>query len=109
MASNIAYEPFKTVFISLQQLKAVAKAQETEIRFGDIFTIRSGCTAAFDKLSKDEAEEYASAVPPNIPGVEQSEGVGLIWENFFAVAGDQPSFQCWLKGDYVLLDYDRKD
>ena len=42
LANNVAYEPFKTGSISLEQLKAVAESQGTEIRFGDILLIRSG-------------------------------------------------------------------
>jgi hypothetical protein len=38
----IEYDPFKRDSITLEQLKAVAKAQGTEIKFGDILLIRSG-------------------------------------------------------------------
>jgi hypothetical protein len=38
----IIYDPFKRDSITLEQLKAVAKAQGTEIKFGDILLIRSG-------------------------------------------------------------------
>lgn len=75
LANNIAYEPFKTGSISLDQLKQVAKAQGTDIRFGDILLVRSGYIAAFNNISKEQAEVYASVVPPAISGVEQSEGV----------------------------------
>lgn len=80
----------------VDQLQAVAKAQGTEIRFGDILIIRSGYMNAFNKLSKDQTEAYASVVPPKLSGVEQTERVlESFWHNFFAVAGDQPSFECW--------------
>lgn len=75
LANNITYEPFKTGSITLDQLKQVAKAQGTDIRFGDILLVRSGYIAAFNKISKEQAESYASVVPPTISGVEQSEGV----------------------------------
>lgn len=101
MVNKIAYEPFKTGSISLQQLKAVAEAQGTHLKFGDILIIRSGYIAAFDTLPKDEAEKYASVVPPSLSGVEQSEEVlEWIWENFSAVAGDQPSFECWREANH---------
>ena len=58
--------------------------------------IRSGYIHAFNQLSKEEAEAYASVVPPTLSGVEQSESMlEWIWDNFSAVAGDQPSFECW--------------
>jgi len=37
-------------------------------------------------------------------GVEQSEDVlRWVWENFSAVAGDQPAFECWpTQADYAM-------
>ena len=73
LCNNIAYEPFKTGSISPSQLKAVAESQGTEIKFGDILLLRTGYIAAFNEMSKDQAEAYASVVPPTLSGVEQSE------------------------------------
>jgi hypothetical protein len=39
------YDPFKTGSIPLKDLLAVAKAQGTEIKFGDILIVRSGIHA----------------------------------------------------------------
>lgn len=75
VANNVSYEPFKAGSISLEQLETVAEAQGTEIKFGDILIIRSGYTAAFEKLSKDQAIAYTSVVPPTLSGVEQSEAI----------------------------------
>ena len=51
---------------------------------------------AFNETPKDKIEELATVVPPLLSGVEQSEGIlEWIWSNFSAVAGDQPSFECW--------------
>ena len=98
LANNIHYNPFKTGSITLEQLKAVAEEQGTQIKFGDILIIRSGYVNAFNRLSRDTAEAYASAVPPALSGVEQSEAMlEWIWNSFSAVAGDQPSFECWRK------------
>lgn len=75
---------------------AVAKAQGTEIKFGDILIIRSGYINAFNQFTKVKAEAYASEVTPRLSGVEQSvEILEWLWTNFSAVAGDQPSFECW--------------
>lgn len=38
----ISYDPFKRDSITLEQLKAVVKAQGMEIKFGDILLICSG-------------------------------------------------------------------
>lgn len=95
LANNIHYDPFRTGSITLEQLKAVAEEQGTQIKFGDILIIRSGYINAFNGLSRDTAEAYASRVPPALSGVEQSEAMlEWIWSNFSAVAGDQPAFEC---------------
>lgn len=50
----------------------------------------------YNQLPQDRIEQLASVVPPHLSGVEQSEDLlAWIWENFSAVAGDQPSFECW--------------
>ncbi len=47
-------------------------------------------------MSCDELEAFSKVVPPGLAGVEQSEEVlEWIWNNFSAVAGDHPSFECW--------------
>lgn len=91
-----AYSPFESNSISLTQLLAVAAFQGTEIEFGDILLIRSGYIEAQNKKSDDELSVLKDAVPPSFGGVEQSEEVlRWVWENFSAVAGDQPSWECW--------------
>jgi hypothetical protein len=40
-----SYDPFKTGSIPLKDLVAVAKAQGTKIKFGDILIVRSGILA----------------------------------------------------------------
>lgn len=56
----------------------------------------AGYMAAFSELKKDEIAALAKVMPPTFSGVEQSEEVlEWIWNNFSAVAGDQPSFECW--------------
>ena len=42
LANSIAYDPFETGSISLEQLHAVLEYQGTETRFGDVLFIRSG-------------------------------------------------------------------
>lgn len=49
-------------------------------------------------MDKDELSALSKVVPAPFTGVEQSEEMlRWIWENFSAVAGDQPSFECWRK------------
>jgi hypothetical protein len=52
--------------------------------------------AAYSTLQRAELESLSKVLPPTLSGVEQSEEVlEWIWNNFSAVAGDQPSFECW--------------
>ncbi|KAL8822742.1 MAG: hypothetical protein Q9191_006528 [Dirinaria sp. TL-2023a] len=47
---------------------------------------------------------HASVVPPTLGGVEASEDMlEWIWNNFSAVAGDQPSFECWPPSPDLVL------
>jgi hypothetical protein len=52
--------------------------------------------AAKARKSNFELEALHRVVPHTFGGVEQSEEMlRWIWENFSAVAGDQPAFECW--------------
>lgn len=97
-------EPFKTGTITLSELQETAKAQGTEIKFGDILIIRSGYMDHWTQKSVAELQELAGVLPPGFLGVEQSEEMlEWIWTNFSAVAGDQPSFECWpTQKEYML-------
>jgi len=92
----IPYEAFKTGSIPLKYLQATAKAQGTEIKFGDILIVRSGYMVALKEKPEAELSVLKDAMPPGMSGVEQSEEMlKWIWDNFSAVAGDQPTFECW--------------
>lgn len=66
--------------------------------------------AAFNKMNDSELQALSKVVPPVFTGVEQSEEVlQWIWENFSAVAGDQPSFECWRKCLFVRASGFRTD
>ncbi|RKU42089.1 hypothetical protein DL546_005528 [Coniochaeta pulveracea] len=91
-----AFEAFATTPISLGDLQACLRDQGTEVRFGDILLIRSGWMVAKGEKSEEELKELQKEPPHRFCGVEQSEEMlRWIWENFSAVAGDQPSFECW--------------
>ncbi|KAI9703543.1 MAG: hypothetical protein M1820_005847 [Bogoriella megaspora] len=107
-APEIEHDSFKTGSIKLSDLKKVARYQGTEIKFGDILIVRSesaliedvlgnkGFMDRFRKASRADIEAVRAVQPPNFTGVEQSEDVlDWIWNNFSAVAGDQPAFECW--------------
>ncbi|KAI0540165.1 hypothetical protein GGR58DRAFT_173732 [Xylaria digitata] len=90
------YNSFETVSIPLEDLEACLRAQGTELKFGDILFIRSGFMASLATKTQDELSTYRGVVPHHFGGVEQSEDMlRWIWDHFAAVAGDQPSFECW--------------
>ncbi|KAK3325278.1 hypothetical protein B0H66DRAFT_116707 [Apodospora peruviana] len=78
-------------------MKKCLEAQGTEIKFGDILFIRSGWMASHASLPPTRLHElYATFPHHKFVGIEQSDVVlRWIWEHFAAVAGDQPSFECW--------------
>ena len=70
---------------------------------------------AYKKCSEEELIAMSKVMPPTLGGMEQSKGLlQWIWENFAAVAGDQPSFECWrtyfqrLERDKAVLTYSSK-
>lgn len=100
----IAYDPFSTTPIPLSHLLATASSQGTSIKFGDILIVRSGYLAAQNGLSAEGLSKAKDVLPPSLGGVEQSEEVlKWIWEHFGAVAGDQPSFECWRMHTFFLV------
>lgn len=65
---------------------------------------------AYNNMPKDELAALAKVMPPQFSGVEQSdEMLEWIWNNFSAVAGDQPSFECWRELLPVQIDPPRSE
>lgn len=96
VAQGREHDVFATSAIPLADLKAVAEAQGTEIRFGDILLVRSGYMDAYNRMGKGELEALREKQPPAFAGVEQSEEMlQWMWENFAACAGDHPSWEAW--------------
>jgi hypothetical protein len=62
----------------------------------DSVDIKTGYMVAQNHRSDPELSALKDVMPPVFSGVEQSEEMlQWIWETFSAVAGDQPSFECW--------------
>ncbi|GKT84672.1 hypothetical protein Ct61P_02522 [Colletotrichum tofieldiae] len=87
LGQNIPYDPFARDSIPVSDLKACLEAQGTEVKFGDILLTRT---------VPGDLETCRAATPQTFSGVAQSEEtLRWVWDNFSAVAGDQPSFECW--------------
>lgn len=104
LENNIPYHPFANDSIPLEHLKAVLTSQNTQLKFGDILIIRSGYMHAFEAMKTEQIEALAKINPPTFSGVQQSpEMLEWLWGNFSAVAGDQPSFECWPSKESYML------
>ncbi|KAI1504125.1 hypothetical protein F5X99DRAFT_406200 [Biscogniauxia marginata] len=87
-----AFDSFASVSIPLEDLKACLAAQGTEISL----PLRPGFHLSLARKSPDELWAHQDRVPHPFGGVQQSEDVlRWIWSSFAAVAGDQPTFECW--------------
>ncbi|KAK0372841.1 hypothetical protein CLIM01_09799 [Colletotrichum limetticola] len=96
LEQNMPYDPFARDSIPVADLQACLKAQGTEIKFGDILITRTGFTATHASLPPSTLSNHLAASPQTFSGVAQSEEtLRWVWSNFSAVAGDQPSFECW--------------
>ncbi|KAL0943823.1 uncharacterized protein CTRU02_201710 [Colletotrichum truncatum] len=100
LEQNKPYDPFARDSIPVSDLQACLKAQGTEVKFGDILFTRTGFMATHATKSPTDLETYRNANPQVFGGVAQAEEtLRWVWENFSAVAGDQPAFECWLPRD----------
>jgi hypothetical protein len=106
--NKVSYDPWSSNPISVSQLKAVAEAQGTEIKFGDILLTRTGFIKEHtERLNSKpgDLEELAKAGPPHpFSGLEQSEEMlEWLWDHFAAIGGDQPAIECWpSKQDWTI-------
>ena len=105
--NNIEFSatPLNPHKITIDQLKATAKDQGTEIKFGDILFIRNGFTVEYAAHSDEEKKKMGTLF--QCSGVEQGEQtLEWIWSNFSAVASDGITFEYWRKSDaYDETDY----
>ncbi|KAL8298773.1 hypothetical protein RB597_007407 [Gaeumannomyces tritici] len=104
-SQNLPFDHFSASAIPLSDLLACLRSQDNTVpRFGDILIVRSGWMAALAAKPADEIESLTRQHPHTFGGVEQSEDVlRWIWDNFAAVAGDQPSFERWPSPEGWLL------
>lgn len=86
--SSIAIQHFESTDIPLDNLQRIVK--EKGIQFQVILLIRSGYTAAYERLSTGEQVAIPRRPSTDFKGVESSkETLQWIWENrFAAVVGD---------------------
>ncbi|KAK3350983.1 hypothetical protein B0H65DRAFT_456590 [Neurospora tetraspora] len=95
----VNFDHFATTPIPLEDIQACLESQGTEIKFGDILFIRSGWIQTHTHLTSSSPSTLLShqqVNPPSFCGLEPSVPLfNYLWTNFSAVAGDQPSLECW--------------
>ncbi|KAL8243689.1 hypothetical protein R6Q59_009947 [Mikania micrantha] len=90
------YQSFERSVIKHEWLIETLKYQGTEIKWGDILFTRTAFMRAYKTISPEklDALHKVHPNPPTVGGVEASkENLEWIWNNFSAVAGDQPGFE----------------
>jgi kynurenine formamidase len=94
-----SYDPFTPRKITAEEIKACAKAQGVEFKYGDIFIVRTGFSEAYRKLNKQQREAMSATayLELKFAGLSRAHDmVELLHDNYFsAVASDAPSFETW--------------
>ncbi|KAK6385772.1 hypothetical protein LTS17_001344 [Exophiala oligosperma] len=111
--NGIEYDRLSGHAITLDSVKTIIKESNIELRVGDIFIIRTGrrythlsiqgFVEAYMQLDKESRTKYSSSHA--FPGLGQSKEVAKwLWEQqFAAVAGDNPAFECILDTEFGML------
>jgi len=92
------FDAFGACRIPLSQLQECLADQGTEVRFGDILFVRSGFMHDMAAKTSDELAAIRGRQGGDVKfcGVDTTpELLRWVWENFSAVAGDQPAFEAW--------------
>lgn len=94
-SNSISISALESEPITLENIKRVVEDHKLEFRKGDILFIRSGFTAAYNKLDEQQRKDLAQRPSPDFSGVEATEDMlRWLWEHqFAAVGGDAPSFE----------------
>ncbi|KAI7972897.1 hypothetical protein EIK77_000784 [Talaromyces pinophilus] len=88
-------EALSSTSIGVETLQSMVDDFQIQFQQGDIIFIRSGFTAAYNKLNDSQRKDLADRPSPGFIGVEASEKtLRWLWKHQFgAVAGDAPSFE----------------
>jgi kynurenine formamidase len=95
-SKSIQYSPVEYHEISVKDLEAVAAAQGTEIRPGDILLVRSGFVKWYNEASAEERVSGTSEGKAWAGVAGTQETVAWMWNHqFAAVGGDANAFEAW--------------
>jgi hypothetical protein len=92
-ANGIQYSCFEAHTITVKDLEAVAKFQNTELKFGDVLIVRTGYTDEMGSMSAEE-QEKAQSSHKTVGVAGNTETARWIWNHHFAaVACDTVGFE----------------
>jgi kynurenine formamidase len=93
--NNKNLSPFETGAVHLADVMTILAETSVQPRQGDILFIRTGFTAAYNKLSLSEQQAFPDRKPGGLLGLEATrDSLRWIWESgFAAIAGDAPGFE----------------
>lgn len=94
---HLPHSPFTNQSIPLCELLEVAQEQQVSFRRGDILLIRTGWTAAYNKLTDAEKIDLGGRENRASCGVEATEdAIRWHWDReFAAVATDTVAYESW--------------
>ncbi|KAI9926248.1 hypothetical protein ASPWEDRAFT_43597 [Aspergillus wentii DTO 134E9] len=94
-SKNITVEALSSTAITIADIKQLVKDYNIDFHPGDILFVRTGFTAAYNKLSDEERKALANRPTPDFIGVEATEEtLRWLWgHQFAAIAGDSTSFE----------------
>lgn len=94
---GIEFSVFEAHAIPVAHLKACAKDQGVEFKWGDVLLIRNGWKQTYLAFSQDERDAFPSRQPVRLAGIEPSvEMARFLWETGFSAAGsDVSGLEMW--------------
>jgi hypothetical protein len=96
-SQGVSYELIGDHEITVEELQACARAQQVDLRRGDILIVRSGWKVGFDAMTEEAKVAWSDATPTRLVGVRTSvDTIRWLWDTgFSACAGDAPGWERW--------------
>lgn len=92
--NNKTKDPFVSGAIQLDDLQQVIREQNIEIKAADVFFLRTGFVAAYNKFSTEEQEEFSKQTNGYLGFEASRKSLKWLWDSrFAAVVSDSPSFE----------------
>ena len=94
-----SYHPFTTRIITVDEIKACAKAQNVTFEYGDILIVRTGWSEVYKSLTTKEREQLAAKKPEELgfAGLDRTRPMAeFLHDSYFsACASDTVALESW--------------